>query len=64
MPVYWIWFAQLKGLSLWQKQQLLEAFHDPEELYHADAHRLRDLPREVLSALEDKDLQEARQKEA
>ena len=61
MPVYWIWFAQLKGLSLWQKQQLLEAFHDPEELYHADELRLRELPKEVQSALEDKDLQEARQ---
>ena len=58
MPVYWIWFAQLKGLSLWQKQQLLESFHDPEELYHADP---RKLPAEVIAALEDKDLTEARQ---
>lgn len=58
MPVYWIWFAQLKGLSLWQKQRLLEAFHDPEELYHADQ---RKLPEEVISALEAKDLTEARQ---
>ena len=61
MPVYWIWFAQLKGLSLWQKQQLLETFHDPEELYHAEECRLRELPKEVVSALEAKDLQEARQ---
>ena len=58
MPVYWIWFAELKGLSLWQKQQLLETFHDPEELYHADE---RSLPAEVVSALEDKDLTQARQ---
>lgn len=58
MPVYWIWFAQLKGLSLWQKQQLLETFHDPEELYHADEIRL---PAEVRPVLADKDLNEARQ---
>lgn len=61
MPVYWIWFAQLKGLSLWQKRQLLEAFHDPEELYHAEETRLKDFSAEVVLALEDKDLQEARQ---
>lgn len=58
MPVYWIWFAQLKGLNLWQKRQLLETFHDPEELYHTDPTAL---PEEVRSALEEKDLQEARQ---
>lgn len=61
MPVYWIWFAQLKGLSAWQKQQLLENYADPEELYHADTRRLSDLPDEVVSALEEKDLTEARQ---
>ena len=58
MPVYWIWFAQLKGLNLWQKQQLLEAFHDPEELYHAE---LKGYSAQIVSALEDKDLTEARQ---
>ena len=61
MPVYWIWFAQLKGLSLWQKLQLLETFHDPEELYHADQRRLSGLSAQTLSALEDRDLNEARQ---
>lgn len=61
MPVYWIWFAQLKGLSLWQKQQLLEHFYDPEEIYHAQEQLLRAFPKEVVSALEDKDLNEARQ---
>lgn len=60
MPVYWIWFAQLKGLNLWQKQQLLETFHDPEEIYHAQENLLQALPKEVAAALEDKDLQEAR----
>lgn len=40
MPVYWIWFAQLKGLNLYEKQQLLETFRDPEEIYLADAKLL------------------------
>ena len=53
MPVYWIWFANLKGLSLGQKQQLLQSFGEPEELWQADPRRF---PREVAEALEDKDL--------
>ena len=61
MPVYWIWLAQLKGLNLWQKQQLLERFPDPEELYHAGEPLLKEFPQEVIDALEDTDLQEARQ---
>ena len=36
MPVYWIWFANLKGLSLHKKQQLLESFQDPEEIWLTD----------------------------
>ena len=36
LPVYWIWFAQLKGLSLYEKQQLLTRFRDPEEIYLAE----------------------------
>ena len=58
MPVYWIWFAQLKGLNLWQKRQLLEAFHDPEEIYHTHVEHFE---KEIREALEQKDLQEARQ---
>ena len=34
MHLYWIWFSQLK-LSQRQKNQLLEQFADPEELYNA-----------------------------
>ena len=49
MPVYWIWFANLKGLSLGQKQQLLQSFGEPEELWQADPRRF---PREVAEALE------------
>ena len=55
LPVYWIWFAELKGISLFAKRQLLETFHDPEELYRSEA---KDLPPEIL---EQKDLTEATQ---
>lgn len=56
MPVYWIWFAQLKGISLFIKQQLLQKFRDPEELFMADERRLQDLAPAVREALQDKDL--------
>lgn len=55
MPVYWIWFAELKGISLFAKRQLLETYGEPEELYRLDPKALPGLP----SALEDKDLTEA-----
>ena len=55
LPVYWVWFAELKGISLFAKRQLLETFHDPEELYRSEA---KDLPPEIL---EQKDLTEATQ---
>ena len=57
MPVYWIWFANLKGISLHKKQQLLESFHDPEEIYLADP---KVFPEELRDALEEKDLTEAK----
>ena len=56
LPVYWIWFAELKGISLFGKRQLLETFHDPEELYRADT---KAMPKEVAEALQQKDLSEA-----
>lgn len=56
MPVYWIWFAELKGISLFVKQQLLQKFRDPEELFMADERRLQDLAPEVREALQDKDM--------
>ena len=55
LPVSWIWFAELKGISLFAKRQLLETFHDPEELYRSEA---KDLPPEILGQ---KDLTEATQ---
>ena len=62
MPVYWIWFAQLKGINLWTKRQLLEAFHDPEELFLAEEKALQTFPKEVANALQDKDLMQSKQK--
>ena len=61
MPIYWIWFAQMKKLSCAQKWQLLQHFHDPEDLYHCDEQSLlqKGLPEDVIAALEDKDLTQA-----
>lgn len=56
MLVYWIWFAQRKGLNCWQKQQLLQRFRDPEELYHAAPESLEP---ELRQFLEDRDLEKA-----
>ena len=56
MPVYWIWFANLKGLSLHKKQQLLESFQDPEEIWLTDP---KVFSAEIAQALEDKDLTQA-----
>ena len=50
MPVYWIWFANLKGLSLHKKQQLLESFQDPEEIWLTDP---KVFSAEIAQALED-----------
>ena len=62
MLEYWIWFSQLKKLTGAQKWQLLQHFHDPEELYHCDEQTLlqKGVPESALDALEDKDLTQAR----
>ena len=56
MPVYWIWFAELKGVSLLVKQQLLLKFRDPEELFMAGKRGLQDLEPAVQEALQEKAL--------
>ena len=56
MPVYWIWFAGLKGLSVQRKRQLLETFLDPEELWRTDP---KGLPEDVAEVLQEKDLSQA-----
>ena len=58
---FWIWFAQLKGLNLHRKQQLLDQFHDPEELFNLDQRALRELPPETAEALQERDLTESTQ---
>ena len=63
MLIYWIWFAQLKKLSKGQKQWLLEYFRDPEEIYHSEPKCYKGIPgmtQEILQALEQKDLGEAK----
>ena len=63
MLIYWIWFAELPDLSLWQKHILLEYFHDPEELYHAKADAfsvIEDITEDIIKALQNKDLSKAR----
>ena len=60
MPVYWIWFAELRGIGLLAKRQLLQVFPDPEELFNAEEKALRELPAQVRDALSDRDLTKAR----
>ena len=62
MLIHWIWYARLSGLSLHRKQQLLEHFRDPEDIFHAEEGALlaAGLTREQAEALEKKDLSEAK----
>lgn len=61
MLLYWIWFAALRGISLFTKQQLLNVFHDPEELYMAEEKAFMELPAEVREALSNRDLTGAKE---
>jgi DNA processing protein len=59
MLLYWIWFAELSDITLWQKHILLEHFNDPEELYHAKPDALstiEDMTEDMIKALQNKDL--------
>lgn len=59
MLVYWIWFAELTGLTCAQKQLLLQHFRDPEEIYHSDSavfSKISGMTEKMLEVLEDKDL--------
>ena len=59
MLVYWIWFAELPGISLWQKHQLLQHFSDPEEIYFSQEAAFSQFPEEISERLENKDLTRA-----
>ena len=61
MLIHWVWYAELAGISLAQKLQLLEQFRDPEDIYHARADRFSQLPANLAEALEKKDLAPAEQ---
>ena len=59
---YWIWLAQLKGLTGPAKQQLLDYFGSPESVYYADAeeyHLLEGMTGAQIAQLGDKSLEEA-----
>ena len=55
MLLYWIWFAELKNISLLQKHRLLQQAGDPETLYHSDP-KLWDTTDKIKEALSDKNL--------
>ncbi len=62
MLLYWIWFAQRKGVPPAVKRELLQHFHDPEEIYYAGEAAfasLEDWTAACTRALQEKDLTEA-----
>ncbi len=63
MILYWIWLAQLPGITLSQKHILLQYFTGPDDMYHASQERCAAIPGisdTTLAALENKDLTAAR----
>ena len=40
MLLHWIWFAEMKDISLLHKHRLLERFGDPEELFRMSEEAL------------------------
>ena len=63
MLLHWIWFAELKDISLLHKHRLLERFGDPEELFRMSEEALLQagLPEKERNALLDRDLWKAEQ---
>ena len=63
MLLHWIWFAELKDISLLHKHRLLERFGDPEELHRMSEEALLNagLPEKERNALLDKNLWKAEQ---
>ena len=63
MLEYWIWFSQLGKLSDRSKRLLMQHYHDPEEIYYAEADaigQIDGMTEDQISALQDKDLNNAR----
>ncbi len=63
MLLYWIWFAELREISLLQKRKLLEQFGDPEEIYKSSdrAFERAGIPEKYRRILCDKDLTAAKE---
>ncbi len=59
MLEYWLWLTERPGLTLREKLELLEHFHTPEDVYFAKQYP-DSISIEGKSALQDKDLSEAR----
>ena len=61
MLQYWVWFSELKDISLQQKHHLLEQVGEPEEIFHSGERVFRNLKlsEEQCTALQNKNLQEA-----
>lgn len=62
MLIYWLWYANLSGISLIQKLAMLQHFHDPEEIFHAREEALRQIPEiteQMIKAVSDKNLSPA-----
>ena len=60
MLLYWIWFAELKNISLAQKHRLLQQAGDPETLYHTRPDGW-DISEKAKESLSDKSLTTAEQ---
>lgn len=58
MLLHWIWFAQVKNVSLLQKYRLLEQLGDLETIYHTRREN-PDIPDNIRQALQETSLQEA-----
>jgi len=62
MLLHWVWYAQLEKVSARMKQNLLQHFRDPEDIYYAEEAAFADIPgmtADTLTALSNKDLSEA-----
>ena len=64
MRVYWVWFAQMTGVSAKRKMALLREYVNPKELYDAGKHAIRifeDPTQKEIDAFEYRSLDRAKQ---
>lgn len=61
MLLYWIWFAELREISLLHKRRILEQLGDPEEIYKSSdwVYEKLQIPERERRALQEKNLQNA-----